>query len=173
VTYVDGENLARTILEKAIRKAAGRGSDVEGSLAFATDREMFERSFKLDPAASDIPAAGMHGNLVLFLNGIRSLGSDAPVDTHFASHNGCLCLPTGRKESALHKRLIEPNRFGHDYLAAEPTAADLRVSVITIGITSCKISNASSSWRRETASGGIKITVLRMLRVSRPFSRAA
>ena len=115
VAHVDGEDLARPLLEQAVGKPARGRAGVAANVARWVNTEIFERLLKLEASPADIRAgAAAHFNVCGYVNLHAGLIRFLAVYIDLARHNRGLRLCAGLCKAETYQQHIQPLLMLHD-----------------------------------------------------------
>ena len=110
---VDRVNALRSARKQHLRKAAGRGADIETDAAGDIERKMIECGGELDSAARDIGVLGPCGNDGRRRNFFGRLTDDRAVGDHAAGSDCRLRAGAAFEQAARHQKTIDTVSAGH------------------------------------------------------------
>ena len=104
---VERVNSECSSLEEAIRKAAGGGANVHGHLSGDINTKGVQGSFKLEPAAADMPGFFLHVDHRRVRDLLAGLGIGDAFDGHLAGEDEPLGLLPGVGEGSFDEQLVK------------------------------------------------------------------
>jgi hypothetical protein len=104
---IDGEDTQRSVLQEAIREAAGGGAEVDGGEAFGLNAESGEGVFEFMPTATDEAFGGVERDVVVRVGGASGLVGGEAVDADGAGEDEALGFFPAFGEAEVNEGLVE------------------------------------------------------------------
>jgi len=119
---IHGIYLDRTLLQQAIRKAAGRGADIEADGTLSIKGKMSQCSLELQATTRHVAKLFPHLDLCIAMDTRAGLIAFLPIHIHQSRHNQPLGLCTAFGQPPLGQQVIktlffQPERAGQIVLA--------------------------------------------------------
>jgi hypothetical protein len=111
IPHVNSIDFRGFVLEEAVAKTAGRGSNISTDIAFRVDIKRLQAFFKLEPPTADIRAPGLDFNQTLFSYLTSSLVNDLSINKNLSRCNESLGFVATRCEFTKKEKFVQSNFF--------------------------------------------------------------